>query len=177
VVSFTPRPLSLGEIGHGTYWIVGWVGPRTGLDDVEKSLDTIGTRTRTLQSYNLVSCYADCPIPALRSEERKFKSAICWQSDLLKNIFPQRLQNVTEIMERLSYSCGSAKVVSLFFPISLVNKSRESKYPVVETSVLFRRRRSNIFFAMLAYVMFTYPCGQTLQDCSSNRSASELSHW
>jgi hypothetical protein len=28
---FTP-----GEIAHGTHWIWGWVGPRTGLDDMEK---------------------------------------------------------------------------------------------------------------------------------------------
>jgi hypothetical protein len=28
---FTP-----GERGPGTHWIVGWVGPRTGLDDVAK---------------------------------------------------------------------------------------------------------------------------------------------
>jgi hypothetical protein len=31
---FTP-----GEIAPGTYWIGGWVGPRTGLDDMEKILD------------------------------------------------------------------------------------------------------------------------------------------
>jgi hypothetical protein len=31
VVSFTPR-----ERAPGIYWIGGWVGPRAGLDDVEK---------------------------------------------------------------------------------------------------------------------------------------------
>jgi hypothetical protein len=33
---FTP-----GERFPGTYWIGGWVGPRKGVDDVEKILDTI----------------------------------------------------------------------------------------------------------------------------------------
>jgi hypothetical protein len=31
MVSFTPR-----EGDPGTHWIGGWVGPRTGLDDVER---------------------------------------------------------------------------------------------------------------------------------------------
>jgi hypothetical protein len=35
VVSFTPRPLYPGQRAPGTHWI-GWVGPRAGLDDVEK---------------------------------------------------------------------------------------------------------------------------------------------
>jgi hypothetical protein len=35
---FTP-----GERALGTDWIEGWVGPRTGLDGVEKSLDPTGT--------------------------------------------------------------------------------------------------------------------------------------
>jgi hypothetical protein len=36
VVSFTPLPLYLRERAPGTHWIGGWVGPRAGLDDVEK---------------------------------------------------------------------------------------------------------------------------------------------
>jgi hypothetical protein len=37
VVSFTPRPLYIpGERAPGTHWIGGWVGPRVGLEDVEK---------------------------------------------------------------------------------------------------------------------------------------------
>jgi hypothetical protein len=36
LVSFTPRPLSPSEIAAGTHWTGGWVGPRTGLDNVEK---------------------------------------------------------------------------------------------------------------------------------------------
>jgi hypothetical protein len=35
VVSFTPRPLYPREITPGTHWTEGWVGPRTGLNDVE----------------------------------------------------------------------------------------------------------------------------------------------
>jgi hypothetical protein len=46
---FTP-----GERAPGTHWIGGWVGPRTGLDDVEKRkiLDPTGTRTPTSPSQN-----------------------------------------------------------------------------------------------------------------------------
>jgi hypothetical protein len=36
VVSFTPRPLYHRERVPGTHWIRGWVGPRAGLDDVDK---------------------------------------------------------------------------------------------------------------------------------------------
>jgi hypothetical protein len=36
VVSFTPLHLYPGERAPGTNWIGGWVGTRTGLDDVEK---------------------------------------------------------------------------------------------------------------------------------------------
>jgi hypothetical protein len=31
-----PLPLYPRGKSHGTHWIGGWVGPRTGLDDVEK---------------------------------------------------------------------------------------------------------------------------------------------
>jgi hypothetical protein len=37
VVSFTPRPLYTRGNSPGTHWIGGWVGPRTGLDVVERS--------------------------------------------------------------------------------------------------------------------------------------------
>jgi hypothetical protein len=37
VVNFTPRPLYIPEErAPGTHWIGGWVGPKSGLDDVEK---------------------------------------------------------------------------------------------------------------------------------------------
>jgi hypothetical protein len=31
-----PRHINPGETAPGTHWIGGWVGPRAGLDDVEK---------------------------------------------------------------------------------------------------------------------------------------------
>jgi hypothetical protein len=36
VVSFAPQSIFPAERALGTYWIRGWVGPRTGLDIVEK---------------------------------------------------------------------------------------------------------------------------------------------
>jgi hypothetical protein len=39
---FAPR-----KTATGTHWIKGWVGPRAGLDDVEKTADLTGTRTPT----------------------------------------------------------------------------------------------------------------------------------
>jgi hypothetical protein len=42
---FTP-----GERAPGTHWIGGWVGPRAGLDDLEKILDPAGTRIPTPRS-------------------------------------------------------------------------------------------------------------------------------
>jgi hypothetical protein len=44
---FTP-----GERAPGTHWIGGWVGPRAGLEDVEKILDPTGTRTPTPRSFS-----------------------------------------------------------------------------------------------------------------------------
>jgi hypothetical protein len=44
VVSFT-HP---GRFTPGTHWKGGWVGPRTGPDDVENILDPTGTRTPTV---------------------------------------------------------------------------------------------------------------------------------
>jgi hypothetical protein len=38
VVNFTPRPLYPGEKAAGTHWIRGWVDPRAGQGDVEKTL-------------------------------------------------------------------------------------------------------------------------------------------
>jgi hypothetical protein len=42
-----------GRFTPGTHWIGCRVGPRAGLDDVEKILDTTGTRTYTLRSSSL----------------------------------------------------------------------------------------------------------------------------
>jgi hypothetical protein len=36
VVRFTPRPIYPGERATVTHYIEGWVGPRAGLDEVEK---------------------------------------------------------------------------------------------------------------------------------------------
>jgi hypothetical protein len=45
-----PGRLTRGERTRGTHWIGSWVDPRAGLDDVEKILDPMWTRTPTLQS-------------------------------------------------------------------------------------------------------------------------------
>jgi hypothetical protein len=48
VDSFTPRPLYLQGKSPDTHWVGGWVGPRTGLDDVEEKifyLSATGTAT------------------------------------------------------------------------------------------------------------------------------------
>jgi hypothetical protein len=36
VAGFTPRPLYLWGKNPRTHWIGGWVGPRVGLDNMEK---------------------------------------------------------------------------------------------------------------------------------------------
>jgi hypothetical protein len=51
VVSFTSLPLYYLRNSPGTHWVGGWVGPRTGLDDLEKkNLDLTGIQTATLLS-------------------------------------------------------------------------------------------------------------------------------
>jgi hypothetical protein len=58
--SFTP-----GERAPGTHWIGGWVGPRAGLDDVEKIFDRTGTRNSDPSVVQPVaSRYIDYVIPA-----------------------------------------------------------------------------------------------------------------
>jgi hypothetical protein len=41
---FTP-----GERARDIHWIGGWVGPKTGLDEAEKSLDLTGIQTPRLE--------------------------------------------------------------------------------------------------------------------------------
>jgi hypothetical protein len=62
VVCFTPRPLYPRERALGTHWRRGWVGPRAGLDDMEKTkfltlpgleLRTFGRPTRSQSLYRL----------------------------------------------------------------------------------------------------------------------------
>jgi hypothetical protein len=47
-----PAALPPGKGAPGTHWIGGWVNPRVGLDDEEKTLDPTGTRTPTPRSPN-----------------------------------------------------------------------------------------------------------------------------
>jgi hypothetical protein len=41
----SPGGFTSGERAYGTHWIRDWVGPRAGLDDVERILDPTETRT------------------------------------------------------------------------------------------------------------------------------------
>jgi hypothetical protein len=56
-----PGRFTLGEKAAGTHWIGGWMGPRTGLDDVEKRkfLPPPG-----LELQPVASRYTDYAIPA-----------------------------------------------------------------------------------------------------------------
>jgi hypothetical protein len=55
MVIFTARPLYPEERGPGKHWIGGWVGPRTGLDDVEgrKPFPLPGLLWRLVRSQSL----------------------------------------------------------------------------------------------------------------------------
>jgi hypothetical protein len=64
MVSFTPWPLYPGKRVPGTHWIGCWMGPRTGLDDMEKrkfltlpglDLQPLGRAAHSLSLYRL-SC-------------------------------------------------------------------------------------------------------------------------
>jgi hypothetical protein len=66
---FTPR-----ETNHGTHWIGGWVGPRTGLDDIDRSkilplpgleLQPLGLPARSQSLYQLhyPGCFIFWSIP------------------------------------------------------------------------------------------------------------------
>jgi hypothetical protein len=58
--SFTPRSLYHGKDNPCALWIGDWVGPRAGLDDMEKwKLLTLPG----LEVQYVVSNYTDCPTP------------------------------------------------------------------------------------------------------------------
>jgi hypothetical protein len=55
-----------GRFTQGNHWIGGWVGPRTGLDDVEywKFFNLPGLELRPLDLQPAASRYTDWAIPA-----------------------------------------------------------------------------------------------------------------
>jgi hypothetical protein len=62
MANLTIRLLYLGERAFGTNWIGGWVGPRTGLDDVDRrkplslpglELQPLGRPARSQSLYRL----------------------------------------------------------------------------------------------------------------------------
>jgi hypothetical protein len=58
MVSFTPGRFAPGEKARSNHWIGGWMGPRVGLDAVEKEKScTAGNRTRAVQL--VMRCYTE----------------------------------------------------------------------------------------------------------------------
>jgi hypothetical protein len=62
ILDLGPGPFTFGEGAPGTHWIGGWVGPRTGLDNVERitilplpglELRTLGHPARNQSLYRL----------------------------------------------------------------------------------------------------------------------------
>jgi hypothetical protein len=74
VISLTPLAALLPEKELHTHWIGGWMGPRTGLDDVERreSFPLSGIKLRPVARR-----YTDCTIPVLMAHETvtKLRSA------------------------------------------------------------------------------------------------------
>jgi hypothetical protein len=66
VVSFKPQPFYLEGNTSGIYWIRVWVGPRAGLDDVEKRKFMTLTHSSSDLSvvHPVASRYTNCAIPA-----------------------------------------------------------------------------------------------------------------
>jgi hypothetical protein len=94
VVGFTHRPLYPREKSPGTHWKGGWVGPRNGLDDVERwktlplpglELQPLGRPARRQSLYRLH--YSDDDSTSLRSlnefTERKSFWELLQQSGVL----------------------------------------------------------------------------------------------
>jgi hypothetical protein len=68
--NYRPDRFTFGDRDRGAHWIGGWVGPRAGLDTVEKrkSLTPVGNRTPVVQPVAYSSRYTDWPIPAPKLE-------------------------------------------------------------------------------------------------------------
>jgi hypothetical protein len=92
VVSFTPRPLYPWKIAPGTHWKVGWVGPRTSLDNVEKRkfLALQGLELRPLcRPARIASRYTDCfqkkySIDRKTTDRQKFDA----DTGIINGLFP-----------------------------------------------------------------------------------------
>jgi hypothetical protein len=65
VVSFTPQSLYPREIAPDTHWIEGWVGPRTGLEDLykRKLLPLMGLKSDPSVAQRITSRHIDWAIP------------------------------------------------------------------------------------------------------------------
>jgi hypothetical protein len=66
VIGFTLFSLYPGDRVPGTHWMEGWVGPRTGLNEVErrKFLTLREIELSDLDFQSIASCYTDRAIPA-----------------------------------------------------------------------------------------------------------------
>jgi hypothetical protein len=61
------------ERAPGTHWTGGWVGPKAGMDNMQKRkfLPPLGySNSDPLVVQHVASCYTDCAIPALKVEEK-----------------------------------------------------------------------------------------------------------
>jgi hypothetical protein len=54
-----PGRFTLRERAFGTHWIGGWVGPRTGLDDVEKRNNKNNNNNLKLRGFSPQANYSD----------------------------------------------------------------------------------------------------------------------
>jgi hypothetical protein len=68
VVSFTTACFTPGEGAPGTHRMEGWVGPRAGVDAVEKEKISCSDGNRTPAVQPVARHYTDCAIAARTSE-------------------------------------------------------------------------------------------------------------
>jgi hypothetical protein len=86
VVRFTPRPIYPQGKSPGIHWIGGWVGPVTGLDDVEKRKFLIlpGLQLRPLcHPARAASRYTDWAIPVPFIGEHVNIFSCIWSCNLM----------------------------------------------------------------------------------------------
>jgi hypothetical protein len=145
MVRFTPRAFNPGERAPGTHWIGGWVGPRAGLDDVEK------TKFFTL--------------PGLRPLCRPSRNESLYRLRYPGSLFSQtrRRKNLySQLMDR-----NRSRKLNIYYFAVLVNLGH------VSCSILRKKRGVDIISQNFLFVVcICFPRGTTLKAQIKHCTAS-----
>jgi hypothetical protein len=112
VVSFTPRPLYPRGKSHSTHWIGGWVGPRAGLDDVEKRkfLTLSGRQLRSVGGSACSQSLSRLLGPCLKTIKRQYIYSSIDESEVVL-VFERNDAGLKKLSQVLSEQTSDSSAV------------------------------------------------------------------